>query len=491
MKVALFYPKPTPEGDTVRLPYSLLHLRSFLKARGVDGVEIYDESKTGDIKKLISGLEGRYSLFGISSMTGPQINFGLNIAGMLKKRYPEVPVVWGGWHPTLTPDMCLQNPLVDIVVRGQGEETLLCLHESLSEDKPDLSAIEGISYRKDGRVFHNQERKLSNPLADLRIDYSGVDVEKYLFVQPWGDRAIGAITSLGCPFHCGFCAVAEVYKRRFIFRNIDYVLDELEWMKERNGINAVTFDDDNFFIKRNQTIDFCERMIARGLVTAWDAGAHAALLLKAFSLDDMKIVKESGCRQIYIGAETASEEMLTKMQKKATVRHTYDFVNLMKKAGITPFLSTMVCFPGMNERDAQETINLIMNCKSISPDLGCRVFFYTPYPATRMYEDAVKFGMTPPKTMEEWAGHTLRKFHAPWISKKTRVFVRRFIAYYFPLSVKPVMGKSRLKYFLRHILHYLVRFRIKNGFYALPLDAIIVTWWLKRTARGVVADYEI
>jgi len=302
MKVALFYPKPTPEGDTVRLPYSLLHLRSFLKARGVDGVEIYDESKNGDIKKLISGLEGRYSLFGISSMTGPQINFGLNIAGMLKEYYPEVPVVWGGWHPTLTPDMCLQNPLVDIVVRGQGEETLLCLHEALSGNKPDLSSIEGISYRKDGRVFHNPERKLSNPLADLRIDYSGVDVEKYLFVQPWGDRAIGAITSLGCPFHCGFCAVAEVYKRRFIFRNIDYVLDEIEWMKERNGINAVTFDDDNFFIKRNQTIGFCERMIARGLVTAWDAGAHAALLLKAFSLDDMKIVKESGFRQIYIGA---------------------------------------------------------------------------------------------------------------------------------------------------------------------------------------------
>ncbi|HOX28476.1 MAG TPA: radical SAM protein, partial [bacterium] len=246
----------------------------------------------------------------------------------------------------------------------------------------------------------------------------------------------------------------------------------------------------NFFIKKERVADFCEKLIRRQLNLKWDAGAHAALLLKAFDKETLSLVKESGCAQIYIGAETGSDDMLTAMEKKSTVKDTYDFVRLMKEVGVKPFLSTMICFPGTKERDAMDTIGMILKSREIAPELGCRIFFYTPYPGTKMYEDALKQGMIEPASLEEWASHTLRKFHAPWISKKTRVFLRSFMAYYFPFSIEPTESKNPIKNIAKKIFHKIASWRVKNRIYALPLDAMFVTRYMSKH-DDVISDYEI
>lgn len=491
-EVILFFPKPWPgKGMSGRIPFSLLHLYSYLKNDDFK-VKIVDERLVPDMPSFVKGLGNKILCFGISSFTGIQISNGINIACQLRAHYPHIPIIWGGWHPSCMPEQTLKHPLVDIVVRGQGEETFRDLLYALSGQKL-LSDVKGISYKHDGHIFHNPDRELLPVLETLKLSYDVIDVNKYIFKQPWGDRAIGIITSLGCPFSCGFCAVASVYKHRTFFRNTNYVLEELDYLVNRYKINAITFDDDNFFVSSKRVNEICEKLINKPYRIAWDAGAHVGLLLKHYDDETLKLIKESGCKQLYIGAESGSDEVLDIIDKKATVSQTFDYVKKMKEIGIKSFLSTMVCFPGVSSEDIYATMDMILKCRDIDPSLGFRLFYYTPYPATPLYQRALQMGMKEPENLEEWAHHTLRKFKAPWIKRYYRKQIRYFYFYYFPYSgdqnlnqitpdttvVKSILLKVYRLIFANRLLIKLAKWRVKNSNYTFPID----TWFVIQGER--------
>ncbi len=484
--VVLFFPIPWPgKGMSGRIPFSLLHLYSYLKGEDFK-IRVVDERVVPDLKALINnGLGDNALCFGISSFTGTQIHNGLNIAAQLKDKYPNIPVVWGGWHPSCMPEQTVQHPLVDIVVRGQGEETFKELLYALSDRKA-LTNIQGISFKDNGKVIHNPDRELLPVLENLRLSYDILDVDKYIYKQPWGDRAIGIITSLGCPYNCGFCAVASVYKRRTIFRNMEYVLEELDYLVDRYKINAITLDDDNFFVSQKQVREFCEGLINKKYRLNWAAGAHVGLLMRHYDDEMLRLIKESGCAQLYIGAESGSDEVLSKIDKKATVAQTYDYVKKMKVVGIKSFLSTMVCFPGVSSDDVYDTMSMILKCRDIDPSVGYRLFYYTPYPGTPLYKAALDMGMKEPESLEEWSHHTLRKFKAPWIKKSYRKLVRCFYFYYFPCSgeieqdepgigeLEKILKRIYRLIFANSLLRRLARWRVKNSYFKFPIDAYFV-----------------
>jgi len=491
-QVILFFPRPWPGTEMAgRIPLSLLHLHSYLRGDKFK-VTIVDERTTPDLPAFIDGLGKDVLAFGITSFTGIQIENGLNIAARLKARFPDTPVVWGGWHPSSLPEQTLKHPLVDIVVRGPGEVTFRELLHALDEKKP-LSEVKGLSYKRGGELFHNPDRELQPTLEKLRLDYGAVDVERYIYKQPWGDRAIGIIASLGCPFKCGFCAVASVYKCHTFYRDVDLVLEEIDYLVEKHKINALTFDDDNFFVSAKRVREFCTKLLARPYKLAWDAGAHVGLLLKHYTEADLKLIKDSGCRQLYIGAESGSDEVLDLINKEATAGQTLEYVKRMRAAGIRSFLSTMVCFPGMSDKNIYETMDMILKCRDIDPDLGYRLFYYTPYPATPLYTQALETGMKEPASLEEWSRHTLRKFKAPWIKDAYRKQVRYFYFYYFPYSApgglksEPASGgllNRLLKAafalaFENGLLLRLARWRTRNMNFRFPLDAWFVIQGLR------------
>lgn len=485
IKTALFFPRPWPGNEMAgRLPFSIMHLGAYLKGSGFN-VRLIDERLESDMDSLIHGLDEKTACFGISSFTGIQIQNGLRIAAKLKARFPGIPVVWGGWHPSCLPDQTLRHPLVDMVVRGQGEETFKELLGTLSRGEP-LRDIKGLSYKAGGEIFHNQDREPAPVITNLRLSYDDFDVEKYIFRQPWGDRAIGMITSLGCPFSCGFCAVACVYKRHTYYRDIDIVLSEIDDLVEKHRINAVIFDDDNFFVSADRVKEFCRKLLAKPYKIAWDAGAHVGLLLKNYDDDALRLIRNSGCVQLYIGAESGSDEILELINKKATAAQTLEYVRKMKEIGIKSFLSTMVCFPGVSTKDIYSTMDMILKCRDIYPDLKYRLFFYTPYPSTPLYQRAVEMGMPEPQSLEEWSQHTLRKFNAPWISPAYRRLIKNFVFYYYPYSSDPqpqvndggllarTMKKLYRLIFENSLLVMLAKWRVKNRNFSFPVDGFFV-----------------
>lgn len=473
--VVFLFPKSWPGKFIGRLPFTFLHLDGYLRDKAGLKSKILDES-VQDIPSELERIGEPPACFGISCMTGIQIKFGLGLARLARARFPGVPIVWGGWHPTLLPDNCLENEFVDYVVRGQGERALAELIVSLKSNRAGLETVPNLSYKKDGKAVHNPSHEPADFLKDLKIDYSAIPFEKYLRPQALGERATGIITSLGCPFHCGYCSVAEVYKQKFFFRNLDYVLEEMGWMVKEEGVDHLRIEDDNLFIKKEHVRALCGGMIERGINVSWDAGAQASLLNKAFDEDTIALVKRSGCRMIYIGAESGSDATLKRIQKKSSVSDTMQFVETMRRHGIRPEISIMVSFPKIEEDDAKQTLDMLFAARDRDPNVATLLHFYTPYPGTKMYQDAIEEGFVPPATMEEWSDHIQTHFRAPWSSRSFVRFLKRFEAYYFPYSGKQTMGKNRLKYLLRLALHPIAAWRVRHRFYFLPLDAMLVTW---------------
>ena len=149
---------------------------------------------------------------GISVLTGPMIRGAVRMAKAVKKEAPDVPVIFGGWHPSLLPGQTLQESYVDAVVRGQGELTLLEVAENLANGKS-FSGIHGTSTKQFGMPQHAPERRVAL-LDDLPMPaFDMADFDAYERVS--GERKLAYATSVGCPYACNYCTDMVFYKRRF------------------------------------------------------------------------------------------------------------------------------------------------------------------------------------------------------------------------------------------------------------------------------------
>ncbi len=504
-EILLYYPRPWP-GETMsgRIPYALLMLYQHLRERYE--VRIVDQRTAESLEAEIERMSPETLCVGISSFTGVQIRNGLDFAGMVRAKYPEVPIVWGGWHPSCAPEQTLGHDLVDIVVRGQGEHTFRHVAETL-DNGGNLAEVQGISYKDGGKLLHNPEREYENVPMGFCDTFDKIDVEKYVYEKPFAGKAkrtIGVLTSLGCPYNCAFCSVACVYKRRVYYRAIDTVLEEIEYFVHNHRITSITFDDDNFFTSRKRVLEICDKLIERKIDITWDAGVSVDLLLNHYTDEDLALIHRSGCEQLYIGAESGSDEVLRMLNKNARVEQTYQFVAKMKEVGIKASLSSMVGLPGVPEDEVFSTMDMILKCREINPEFDYRIFFYTPYPSTQLYDAALEHGMLEPGSLEQWSEHTLRRFKAPWLSKACRNQVKYFCYYYFPYS-NGKMAKQRAKLgdkiygmiFENRLLQGLAAWRTKKRCYAMPIDAAFAvsgmrlkTWWDRKVNKNINAFYE-
>lgn len=476
-KIVLVFPVPrAPSGAAGqmvgRIPFSLLYLERAL--RGAYEVQIFDQ-RSADFsqERLAKAAKGAVCV-GVTVFTGYQITSGLALSRKLKLEAPGTPVVWGGWHATLDPKQVIAEESVDYAVVGQGETTLRELADCLSGSGGELSAVRGLVYKKDGEIRQNPPRAMVNPDSFPRADLGLLDCSLYFFKSEFAEKCAGLFASHGCPFHCSFCSVHQAYGRRWFPRDASNVLDEMALLKEKYGIDGVNFDDDNFFVDKNYTIKLLNGMIDRKLGIKWSALAHSSTFLKMADEPFLELLKKSGCSQIQIGAETGNQKILEEViGKHAVVEDTYKFVELLKRMDIAPMLSTMVGFPYGDGSDYKDTFSMIAKCKRISSSLRPQVFLYTPYPGTVLYSYAIEHGFKPPQDLEGWGGHSLTSFKSPWVSDKTRRFLRNFnccYAYYGNID-SVFFDKNPVKILVKGTLWLLANLRFRLNYFGFQIDA--------------------
>jgi len=207
---------------------------------------------------------GPFELLGITATT-PLIGNALEIARRLKQMWPHACVVLGGVHPTVLPVEVLGEPAVDLVVRGEGENTL----REIAAEKP-WETIQGISYRRQGQVVHNPDRELIRDLDSLPLPaYHLLPMDKYRPAAGAAKRtpATSVLATRGCPGRCTFCY--RIFGDRLRFRSGAKVAEEVKLLQERYGIREICFYDDTFTAVKREVRAFCQAVVDGKMDLTW------------------------------------------------------------------------------------------------------------------------------------------------------------------------------------------------------------------------------
>ena len=465
----LYNPKSNPTGKAI-LPMSLLALGAKLEGRCdyriVDGNLEALDARDADIVAM-------------TVMPGPQLTDAVAEARKLKRQNPETIVVWGGYFPTQHADACLDSPLVDYVLRGHADVPFAPFVEALlsgaSREDPALQATPGLSCRDDnGGMRKNPEPEMPSPDGLPDFPYHRLRMESYVRSTFMGKRTLPHHSSYGCPFTCNFCAVVNLAAGRWRAQSAEHTARVTRRLVRDYGADAIEFYDNNFFVDEERVREYASR--TSDLRIGWWGEARIDTLLR-YAESTWNLMRESGLRMVYLGAESGSDETLQRMNKggTATVEKTIELARKMQSHGIVPEFSFLVGNPPEPREDTMNTLAFVKRLKRVNPDCEIVFYFYSPVPlAGTLYEEARAQGFSFPRTLDEWTSPQWNAFSArrsltvPWLErslrKKVWEFERVLNAYY------PTRTDTRLRGPVRLLLRSMSAWRYHLGFYRFPLE---------------------
>jgi anaerobic magnesium-protoporphyrin IX monomethyl ester cyclase len=411
MKVLLINPPqtfyPGSEQPAGNLPLGLMYLAALLQKANFK-VEILDAFMVDSVfqrngvettvgmpftKIRHELIERKPDVVGISGPFTCQIDNAVKISNLVKEVNPNILTVTGGPHVTLASEAFLREAKdVDIVVRGEGEYTMLEIAQTF-EDRKQMDKILGIAYRQSGKIRLNPPRPLIKNLDQLPYPaYNLVDMERYLTLKKIGyrsfkDRAISMITSRGCPFNCCFCAVHLHMGKDFRAHSAKYVVDHIQFVVKKFNVRNVFFEDDNLTLDIERFENICNDIISRNINIGWETpnGVRADCLNREL----LKKMKQSGCKSVFIGVESGDQQILNNVIcKSLDLNRVVEFAKDAKEIGLKTGAFYIIGFPGETKENMQKTVDFALRLKR-EYDVGMHLFVATPSFGTRLYEECV------------------------------------------------------------------------------------------------------
>lgn len=422
MKALLINP-PTSEKETYSVfsfaapclpPLGLAYLAAVLRKEHeikiVDGVA--EKLSLEEIGKII----GKFSpdILGVGSTTISYMR-AREVIKLAKSIDSSITTVMGGPHTSALPEQSLQEtPELDIICIGEGEETTIELFEVLAKGKAangsgpnhsGLDKVKGIAYRKNRQIKVNPRRP---PIADLDTipiparDLLS-DMKNYFHTPMRGTKATAnIISSRGCPFNCHYCD-QTIFGRSWRAHSADYVVNEVRHLKEKYGIDYISFEDDNFALEKKRVNEICDRLISEKLDIKWGC----SIRVDSVTDEIIKKMKKAGCWNIYIGVESGSQEMLDFVNKRITIDQIRRAVSIMKHNHISVYGSFILALPKETRESMAKTVNLACSL----PLDGVSFNIFTPYPNTYLREIAPKYG----KVDDKWENYSDHAVNAPFV----------------------------------------------------------------------------
>ncbi|HEB73572.1 MAG TPA: radical SAM protein [Nitrospirae bacterium] len=408
----------------VGVPLSVLSVASGLNMDKYD-VRVISGAEAEYIEKVRSVLSNGTICFGISSMTGYQITQGIEIAKIVRSYNKDIPIVWGGFHPSIFPEQTAKSEYVDYVVRGYGEFTFSDLIRAF-EKEVSLDTVNGITYWDGGNIISAPDRQIKEINSLPPVPYDLVDVPSFLTTE-LGDRTLGYLSSRGCPSDCKFCADTVVYKRRWKALSAERVLSDISLFKKKYNIDSVRYFDSNYFVHEKRVKEICKGMIDRKLNLRWGRVNGSAEFLVRYDSETWELMKESGCYSLLVGAESGYRGALKKVNKRATIEDILKLSELTNKYGIRVIYSFMLGVPlDISDYDRQReefrqelagTLSLINELLENTDQLDRIILFrFTLYPGNSLYDECTENGWKAPGSLEEWCDNTLWKAKLPWLT---------------------------------------------------------------------------
>jgi radical SAM superfamily enzyme YgiQ (UPF0313 family) len=401
-------------------PIGLASLASYLNQRKIDSIIIdcFAHPRSDHLIRE-SLLTRRPIAIGLSCTTSTFLD-GVRIAKIGKSILPNLRVIFGGPHVSALREKILEEfPVIDFLVVGEGEETLV---ELMNEGFTTPSSVKGIVYRNlSGEAVFTGYRN--------RLDLDSLPFPAYeklfgfpktytlpIFNYPKSPNT-SCISSRGCPYSCSYCD-RSVFQRSFRFNSAEYLYEHLQYLRNRFKIHHVNFYDDLFTFNRKRVETLMELLIDRPIGITFNCAVRAEHVDKELLIR----MKQAGCWMISLGIETGDELLLSRHRSNADLKRLAEAVYLIKEAGIRVKGLLMIGLPG----ESLETIQKTRKFAFSLPLDDFNLSKFTPFPGSPIYSRISEYGVF----QEDW--RNMDCMHFVFIPKgmTKEILEKEFITFY-------------------------------------------------------------
>lgn len=296
--------------------------------------------------------------------------------------------ILGGHGPSPEPDYFLRKTGADIVVMGEGEETIVDLYATL-EQKKDLATVQGIAYREGGETRINQRRDLIKDIDSISWPAYGLfPIEYYRLLRlPHAtsiDFVMPVLSARGCTFTCNFCYRMDTGYRA---RNPEAIMEEIAFLQKNHGINYIDFTDDLLMSSKARVVEVCDAIVKSKLHFKWFCNGRLNYAVP----DILRYMKEAGCVFINYGIEAFDDQILRNMNKALTTKQIIKGIEATLAAGISPGYNIIFGNIGENKRTLQQGVDFLLKYDDGAQMRTIRPV--TPYPGSPLFHHAIESGL--------------------------------------------------------------------------------------------------
>ena len=366
-------------------PIGLMYVAAALEKAGFE-VQMLDnylmKKSIGEIKQLVTNLNPQIVGITCGSATYARC---VETARAIKEALPNCRIVVGGWHASYVPDSLLANPEIDYVVMGEGERAITQLATCITNNNESAAAtIPGVACRRKGKNIKNPPKFIENldeipyPARHLLpLELYDRTIE-YLSVKPADVMSI----SRGCVFSCGFCETKKLWGNICRAFSPQRVIDEIQDLQSKYGTKGLYFINDNFTLRKKETIELCNLMIKNKMDLEWVCDTRVDLVDQEL----LEKMREAGCKTIWFGVESGSQKILQRIGRNTTLEQIESAFKLCSKNGIKTACSFMLGVPDETLKDMETSLKF---AKKLNPD-WCLFNIFIANPDSKLYQEVLE-----------------------------------------------------------------------------------------------------
>ncbi len=478
-KILLIYTELGWQGSyLIQAPISLVYVSTHLVHMPDIEVEVFDCRVEKDWeRKLKKKVENdNIMMVGFFVMSGVQVTTAHEVTKFIHELNSDIPIVWGGPHPTILPDDVLNYEGVDICVRGFGTDALTELVEKLLNKKTDYGTIPNLCFKENGK----------NIIGEINDGYERInfrDLPYYLldsFIEKYFEdrtvREFPIYTAFGCPYKCNFC-ISPIWfgdtNKKWDPLPADEVVDHIEFLMERYGIDFIYFWDDDTFVSPRHFSGIAEEILKRNLKIKIGVRGIRSNEVERMSQKDADLMLSVGIEYLHIGIESGSQKMLDIVEKGITVEQSLSANRkIAKLKDITPMYNMLCGIPTETVEDLIETGRFMLQISDENPN--CIIFEpnkLVPYPGGHAYDLAIEHGYKPATSPESWGDLDKESdSFQPWYTKEYNRHIHMLQVTSYAISNWPAYLKGYPKWLTilfktaKFIYEPIAKMRLKNGY---------------------------
>jgi anaerobic magnesium-protoporphyrin IX monomethyl ester cyclase len=312
----------------------------------------------------------------------------------IKDRHPDIPVVVGGEHAAAMPEFCLRTSRADLLVLGEGEETVVELVRALDAGRP-VNGIEGVAFRTEDEVVVNPRRQRALAIDEIAwpawhyFDLDTYHEHRWMGGMYSSTKSVPILATRGCPYQCTYCSAPNMWEPRWIPRDPAAVADEIQHYVEHDGARNFPFQDLTAIIRREWIIDFCRELLARGLTITWQMPTGTRS--EAIDEEVADLLRQTGMISMAYAPESGSEETRQLVKKRMKTDRLFESMRAAVKSELNVSVFLVIGFPHDTEDHLLQNFPFLDEIAEIGiTDIA--IAFYMALPGTEIFDSLYDSG---------------------------------------------------------------------------------------------------